>query len=76
MTTPTAPTTLTHRPAGIGHPYAASADQRLPVHPGVGERVSLGVVAADLPDGATVLCEWASGSEVVTLPCEIGRAHV
>jgi alpha-glucosidase (family GH31 glycosyl hydrolase) len=72
MTTPTTPTTLTHRPAGIGHPYAASADQRLPVHPGIGERVSLGVVAADLPDGATVLCEWASGSEVVTLPCEPG----
>jgi alpha-glucosidase (family GH31 glycosyl hydrolase) len=72
MTTPTTPTTLTHRPAGIGHPYAASADQRLPVDPGSGERVSLGVVAADLPDGATVLCEWASGSEVVTLPCEPG----
>ncbi len=60
-------TTLTHRPAGIGHPYAASADQRLPVHPGAGERVALGVVAAGLPAGATVVCEWATGDTVEVL---------
>jgi len=37
---------LRHRPSGIGHPYATSADQRTPVLPLVGEPIRLGVEAA------------------------------
>ncbi|HEY3437097.1 MAG TPA: hypothetical protein VGK35_05350, partial [Actinotalea sp.] len=48
-----------HRPFGIEHPYATSADQRVPVLPADGERVRLGVVAA--PDVVAVTCEWDSG---------------
>lgn len=49
-------TLLQHRPAGIEHPYAASADQRTPVVPLVGEPVRLGVVAA--PEVTDVRCTW------------------
>jgi alpha-glucosidase (family GH31 glycosyl hydrolase) len=47
---------LRHRPRGIEHPYATSADQRVPVLPLVGERVRLGVIAD--PAVAAVTCEW------------------
>lgn len=36
--------TLTHRPAGSGHPYAATPDQRVPVLPVAGEGYTVGVV--------------------------------
>ncbi len=47
---------LTHRPHGIEHPYATSADQRVPVTPEAGQGVRLGVVAR--PDVTAVTCEW------------------
>lgn len=65
-------TTLIHRPAGIGHPYAASADQRLPVHPGAGSSVSLGVVVEDAPADVAVACEWDDGSQVTTFAAAPG----
>jgi len=49
---------IVHRPYGIEHPYATSADQRTPVLPEPGRPVRLGVVASDLPGGASVRCEW------------------
>ncbi|MCV2395996.1 hypothetical protein OEB99_16910 [Actinotalea sp. M2MS4P-6] len=49
--------TLLHRPYGIEHPYAASADQRTPVVPEAGERVRLGVIV-DGPVDGPVRCEW------------------
>lgn len=60
-------TTLIHRPAGIGHPYAASADQRVPVRPHVGSAVSLGVVVEDAPADVAVACEWDDGEQVTRL---------
>ncbi|CAN5292596.1 hypothetical protein BH11ACT1_BH11ACT1_02580 [soil metagenome] len=45
-----------HRPAGLEHPYATSADQRDPVHPEVGQRVRLGVVCR--PEVNRVTCQW------------------
>ena len=45
-----------HRPYGIEHPYATSADQRVPVLPEAGRPVRLGVVAA--PDVTEVTCHW------------------
>lgn len=48
--------TLTHRPFGIEHPYAASADQRIPVRPEAGEALRIGVVA---PGARGLACEWA-----------------
>lgn len=51
------PTTLiTHRPPGIGHPYAHSADQRVPVLPLAGTSCRLGVTAD--PSVVAVRCEW------------------
>ncbi|MDO8122297.1 glycoside hydrolase family 31 protein [Isoptericola sp. b490] len=55
--------TLQHRPHGVEHPYAASADQRTPVLPVAGERVRLGVVV-DGPAGAP-RCEWQDASGAV-----------
>lgn len=46
---------IVHRPFGIEHPYAASADQRLPVRPGAGEVLRIGAVA---PGAAHVACAW------------------
>ena len=45
-----------HEPFGIEHPYATSADQRVPVLPEAGHAVRLGVVAA--PDVVAITCEW------------------
>jgi hypothetical protein len=47
---------VTHRPFGIEHPYATSADQRRPVLPEAGQSVRLGVVCR--PDVTAVTCEW------------------
>lgn len=47
---------LRHRPAGLEHPYATSADQRTPVLPLVGEPIRLGVVAG--PGVHDVRCTW------------------
>lgn len=47
---------LSHQPHGIGHPYAASADQRIPVRPEEGQTVRLGVIAT--AHVASVACEW------------------
>lgn len=47
-----------HRPAGIGHPYAVSGDQRVPVLPEDGQRVRLGVAAAS--EVTSVTCEWVA----------------
>lgn len=57
---------IRHRPRGLEHPYAASADQRDPVVPEVGEPVRLGVVAS--PDVTEVVCRWHAPDGVVDLP--------
>ncbi|WP_394216811.1 TIM-barrel domain-containing protein [Brachybacterium vulturis] len=67
-------TRLIHRPSGIGHPYAASADQRVPVHPAIGTSVTLGVVLEDAPETARVTCEWDDGAETVVLEATPGSA--
>ena len=54
---------VVHRPHGIEHPYATSADQRVPVLPEDGETVRLGVVAR--PDVTAVTCEWDGGTGAV-----------
>jgi 1,3-alpha-isomaltosidase len=57
---------IRHRPAGSGHPYAASEDQRVPVVPLVGEAVELRVrVGAGVRD---VSCDWDDGTSTRTLP--------
>jgi alpha-glucosidase (family GH31 glycosyl hydrolase) len=58
MTAVTSRDLLVHRPHGVEHPYAASADQRVPVLPQPGERVRLGVVAD--PSVRSVRCEWVT----------------
>lgn len=68
---------LTHRPRGIEHPYATSADQRVPVLPLDGQTVRLGVVAR--PDVTAVTCEWqdADGVQLLTLtPATTSAADV
>jgi alpha-glucosidase (family GH31 glycosyl hydrolase) len=58
---------LVHRPYGIEHPYATSADQRVPVLPEAGECVHLGVLAR--ADVTAVSCEWQDARGVsTTLP--------
>jgi len=47
---------ITHRPHGIEHPYAHSADQRVPVLPLAGTTCRLGVTAD--PSVVAVRCEW------------------
>jgi alpha-glucosidase (family GH31 glycosyl hydrolase) len=51
---------ITHRPHGLEHPYAASADQRIPVLPLAGETCRLGVTAT--PGVVSVECEWHDGT--------------
>jgi len=55
---------LRHRPYGVEHPYATSADQRVPVLPEAGETVRLGVMAE--PEVSGITCEWqgAAGTTV------------
>lgn len=47
---------VTHRPHGIEHPYATSADQRIPVLPLAGGTCRLGVTAD--PAVVALVCEW------------------
>lgn len=47
---------VVHRPAGIGHPYATSPEQRLPLHPEAGSSARLGVLVAE--GVRQVECEW------------------
>lgn len=67
---------ILHRPHGIEHPYAASADQRVPVQPLAGDPVQLGVTAA--AEITAVICEWscisATGTKSTLLP--LARAVV
>lgn len=61
---------VTHRPYGIEHPYATSADQRVPVHPAVGQAFVVGAVV-DSVEGSdvTVALEYTiDGSETQVLP--------
>ncbi|HYF73975.1 MAG TPA: TIM-barrel domain-containing protein, partial [Nocardioides sp.] len=64
MTTPR----VAHRPHGIEHPYAHSADQRVPVLPLAGTTCRLGVTAD--PSVVAVRCEW----EGEALPMTPGSA--
>ncbi|HKD96204.1 MAG TPA: hypothetical protein VKB69_01260, partial [Micromonosporaceae bacterium] len=57
---------IRHRPAGSGHAYQASTDQRVPYRPLDGEPVTLGVAAARSVTG--VSCEWDDGTGVTTFP--------
>lgn len=59
---------ITHTPRGLEHPYAATADQRVPVVPEVGTPVRLGVVTT--PDVVEVVCHWHGPDGVVDLPLE------
>lgn len=80
MSTTPEPLGVRHRPAGIEHPYATSADQRIPVLPLEGERVRLGVEVT----GAVreVRCTWQResvdgavlGSEILVLAPAEGSA--
>lgn len=54
---------LLHRPAGDGHPYAASPDQRAPVRPSADDGVVLGVRA---PGSGAVTCTLVSPSGAET----------
>ena len=47
---------IRHRPYGSEHPYATTADQRIPAQPAVGDTVLLGVAAA--PAVTTITCRW------------------
>jgi len=80
---------IRHRPAGTGHPYATSPDQRVPVRPEVGQSVRLGLTLDapprkpedPLPDGGPVIvsarCEWDDGTTTTTFalaPAQISAA--
>lgn len=66
-TTTTTHPLVQHRPHGIEHPYATSADQRVPVLPEAGRSVRLGVVAR--ADVTAVHCQWQAGDgDPVVLP--------
>lgn len=65
---------VVHRPHGIEHPYATSLDQRIPVLPGLGQPVLLGVQATE---GVTsVEVEWSprGGGGVLRLPLQPRQA--
>ena len=49
---------LIHRPHGIEHPYATSADQRIPTHPLAGEVFTVGVVSDPTEIQGEVICEF------------------
>ncbi|NLF06230.1 MAG: glycoside hydrolase family 31, partial [Actinomycetales bacterium] len=70
---------IRHRPAGTGHPYATSPDQRVPLRPAAGEPVRLGLTLDTpprkpedpLPEGGPMIvsarCEWVDGETTTTL---------
>ena len=49
---------IRHRPYGSEHPYALTADQRIPARPGVGDQLTLGVAGASMV--ASVTCLWTA----------------
>ncbi len=51
---------IRHRPYGSEHPYAVTADQRIPAQPEVGESVTLGAAAA--PGVTAITCLWTETS--------------
>ncbi len=53
-----------HEPYGIEHPYATSADQRVPVLPEAGNTIRLGVAAA--PEVTAITCEWRDAAGTTT----------
>jgi hypothetical protein len=61
---------IRHRPYGSEHPYAVTADQRIPAQPEVGESVTLGVAAA--PTVTAITCQWTettdNGATTIELP--------
>ncbi len=65
-----------HRPAGDGHPYVASSDQRVPVRPQAGEPFAVGVVAD--AGVAAVECELVGpdgvGATVPLVPAAVAGA--
>lgn len=68
MTSSPAPA-VRHRPAGDGHPYAASVDQRVPVRPQLGEPVTVGVVVSGgLVDVVCRLDGWGGDTAVALRP--------
>ncbi len=52
---------IRHRPFGSEHPYAYTADQRIPPRPEVGETVLLGVTAAAAVTAVT--CRWTTHTD-------------
>ena len=56
----TTPPLITHRPYGTEHPYASSADQRVPVLPLAGQVTVLGVEVG--PQVRRVTCEWQTST--------------
>lgn len=54
---------VTHRPHGIEHPYATSADQRIPVHPAEGQPFTIGAVVDADGDVSVDLHYTVSGQE-------------
>ncbi|TQK18650.1 galactose mutarotase-like protein [Microbacterium sp. SLBN-154] len=58
---------ITHRPAGSGHPYLVTTDQRWPVHPVAGEPLRLGVRAsADVSEVVAEITVTAPDGGVTT----------
>jgi alpha-glucosidase (family GH31 glycosyl hydrolase) len=59
---------IRHRPAGSGHPYEPSLDQRVPVRPLDGQPVELRAQTA--PSVFDVRCEWDDGKQVKVFPLQ------
>jgi 1,3-alpha-isomaltosidase len=57
---------IRHRPFGSGHPYQATADQRVPPRPLAGESAELRVLAA--AQVRELICEWDDGNAITILP--------
>lgn len=62
-----------HRPAGDGHPYAASVDQRVPVRPQAGEPFTVGVVARGDAHDVTCRLQTSDGEDTL-IPLVAGPA--
>lgn len=59
-----------HRPAGDGHPYASSADQRAPYRPTRGEPFTLGVLASRDVTGIRCLLDDDVAIDLVPRPAD------
>lgn len=64
---------LRHVPAGIGHPYAVSPDQRVPVQPILGSTLTLNVVA--LPEVTDVRCWWRAPGAAEPIALRMVQDH-